>query len=624
MPRAAIQYTLELDRTGLTTPTTASVNMRSESWRLPDVGNQTRRTVSFGLAATLLAALGTVIGAVPALASTSVTSAGNVLPGGSSAGTASFTLTENGVSGFANASGTLAITITDSANASTVHFSGTPVLSAPGSLGATLTLGPAGTSFVVTTRGADNANTEPITVSGLRILADVGAATGAIKAVMSGSLVAGIVSPTTAASGIVQTSVGGGSTAGVVVNVSSPCGFAPTGGLNVGVRFSDTVDPRAITAATSLAAGQQTLTIDVGVSTHVAGTTITQIVADCLGTNLGSPGTVGSGGSTQHLVFTNQPGGGAAGAVWVQQPVVVVENALNMIVTGDNSTVVTLSIGTNPGGGALSCTSGPSRPVVNGVAVFFGCSISAGSPSPYTLSATSNPAWIPAISGGFLVGSPQHLVFTTQPGGGAAGSAWAQQPVVAVENSLNQVVTGDKSTVVSLSSGSNPAGGTLSCTSGLTRTVVNGIAVFSGCSITRGSAGAYTLNATSSPAWSPATSATFTVSPNVQPVVLTDAIAPGVLRGTTGFRTASVVVPPGGSITVLGTTSPNLAGSVVQMWTRTKTGAWRVLTARVVATDGTIHYFAHVSGWTAYQLRFAGDNTHSPAVSHGRIATARP
>ena len=107
-------------------------------------------------------------------------------------------------------------------------------------------------------------------------------------------------------------------------------------------------------------------------------------------------------------------------------------------------------------------------------------------------------------------------------------------------------------------------------------------------------------------------------------MVVADGIASGVIRGTTGFRTASVVVPQGRWITLLGTTSPNLAGSIVQIWTRAKTGVWHVLTARVVATDGTIHYYAHVNGWTAYQFRFAGDSTHSLAVSHGRIATSRP
>jgi hypothetical protein len=61
------------DATGQTVASvqaTAWVTVRSESWRLPDVGNQTRRAVSFGLAATLLATLVTVIGAIPALAST--------------------------------------------------------------------------------------------------------------------------------------------------------------------------------------------------------------------------------------------------------------------------------------------------------------------------------------------------------------------------------------------------------------------------------------------------------------------------------------------------------------------------------------------------------------------------
>ena len=479
------------------------------------MGNTTRRATSLGLTATLLASLGVAIVAAPALASTSVTSAGSMLPGSTSVGTASFTLTENSVNGFPNASGTLIVTISDSASASTVHFSGTPVLSAPGSLGAAVALGPAATSFVVTTLGADNGNVEPITVSGLRISADGGAAAGPIKAAMSGSLVAGILSPTTTASGILQTSVGSPTTAGVIVNVSSPCGFGATGGLNTSVTFSDVLDARPITGATALAAGQQTLTIGAGAAAHVVGTTITQTVADCLGTNLGSPGTVGSGGLTQHLVFTTQPGGGAAGAVWAQQPVVVVENNLNVVVSADSSTVVTLSIGTNPASGTLSCTSGLSRTVVNGVATFFGCSISIGSTSAYTLNATSNPAW------------------------------------------------------------------------------------------------------------SPAASVAFTISPSVSPLVITSWIAAGVNRGTTGFGTSSEIVPSGGWITLLGTTSPNLAGSLVQVWAMTKSVIWHRVTSRLAAADGTIRYFARVNGWTAYQLRFAGDTSHSPAASHGRIATTR-
>ncbi|MHB8460920.1 MAG: beta strand repeat-containing protein, partial [Candidatus Limnocylindrales bacterium] len=213
----------------------------------------------------------------------------------------------------------------------------------------------------------------------------------------------------------------------------------------------------------------------------------------------------------QHLAFTTQPGGGGPGAIWAQQPVVAVQNSLNATVTSDNTTVVTLAIGTNPAGGTLTCTSGLSRTVVNGVATFYGCSINFASPYTYTLSATSSPAWTVATSAAFLIGSTQHLAFTTQPGGGGAGAIWLQQPVVAVQNASNAVVTTDYSTVVTLAIATNPAGGTLTCTSGLSRTVVAGVATFSGCSINLASASYYTLSATSNPVWTAATSGSFLI-----------------------------------------------------------------------------------------------------------------
>jgi hypothetical protein len=212
-------------------------------------------------------------------------------------------------------------------------------------------------------------------------------------------------------------------------------------------------------------------------------------------------------------------------------------------------------------------------------------------------------------------------VFVTQPGGGAAGATWVQQPVVAVENALNQIVSTDNTTFVSLSIGTNPAGGVLSCTSGTGRTAVNGIATFFGCSISIGSASPYTLVAQSNPAWTPATSSAFLIGSSVASVSLVDAIAAGVNHGTSGFGTASVVVARNAYITLLGTTSPSLAGLPVQIWSRTRTGAWTLVTTRTAAADGTVHYYARVNGWRAYQLRFAGNGTFAPAASHGRIAT---
>ena len=213
----------------------------------------------------------------------------------------------------------------------------------------------------------------------------------------------------------------------------------------------------------------------------------------------------------QHLVFVTQPGGGAVGAIWSTQPVVAVENASNAVVSTDNSTVVTLAIATNPAGGTLSCTGGLTEVAVNGYAYFSGCSINIASASYYTLSATSSPVWTPATSSVFLIGGTNHLVFVTQPGGGAAGAIWSTQPVVAVENASNAVVSTDNSTVVTLAIATNPAGGTLSCTGGLTEVAVNGYAYFSGCSINIASASYYTLSATSSPVWTPATSSVFLI-----------------------------------------------------------------------------------------------------------------
>jgi hypothetical protein len=111
------------------------------------------------------------------------------------------------------------------------------------------------------------------------------------------------------------------------------------------------------------------------------------------------------------------------------------------------------------------------------------------------------------------------------------------------------------------------------------------------------------------------------VAGDLTPVTMTSAIAPGMNRGTSGFRTTSVVVPRHGYITLFAQTNRNLAGSLVQIWAESKTSGWHVLTERRVASDGTVHYYARVSGWTAYSIRFTDMATYVPAGSHGRIAT---
>src|SRR4051795_2502713 len=109
-----------------------------------------------------------------------------------------------------------------------------------------------------------------------------------------------------------------------------------------------------------------------------------------------------SAAAASKLAFTQQPSGATGGTAFTTQPKVAVQDAYGNTVTTDTSNV-TLAIGTNPGGGTLSCTTNPLAAVA-GVASFAGCKIdNAG--TGYTLTATdgSLPS---ATSAGFDVTPP--------------------------------------------------------------------------------------------------------------------------------------------------------------------------------------------------------------------------
>jgi hypothetical protein len=78
------------------------------------------------------------------------------------------------------------------------------------------------------------------------------------------------------------------------------------------------------------------------------------------------------------------------------------------------------------------------------------------------------------------------LVFTTQPSTTTtAGVVFVAQPVVAVRAGTTNTAVNDDVTVVTLSikAGTGATGAVLSCTGGLSKTVVDGVAAFAGCSI---------------------------------------------------------------------------------------------------------------------------------------------
>ncbi len=114
--------------------------------------------------------------------------------------------------------------------------------------------------------------------------------------------------------------------------------------------------------------------------------------------------TILSYGTASKLVFTQQPGGGAANDVWTQQPKVEVQDAAGNTVTSDNSTLINLAIGNNPGSGELSGTIGVT--VISGVATFMDLKIDKGGwdyslvASAYGLDpGSSNPFDIEGFSG---------------------------------------------------------------------------------------------------------------------------------------------------------------------------------------------------------------------------------
>jgi hypothetical protein len=100
---------------------------------------------------------------------------------------------------------------------------------------------------------------------------------------------------------------------------------------------------------------------------------------------------------------------------------------------------------------------------------------------------TSSSTGTLAIS--VLPGTATHLVFLQQPSSAAAGAAITPVVKVALLDQYNNVVTTDNTDKVTLVLGTNPSGATLS---GGTVTVVQGVATFTGLSVSKAGTG-YTL-----------------------------------------------------------------------------------------------------------------------------------
>ncbi|HVA88192.1 MAG TPA: hypothetical protein VNF73_17950 [Candidatus Saccharimonadales bacterium] len=220
-----------------------------------------------------------------------------------------------------------------------------------------------------------------------------------------------------------------------------------------------------------------------------------------------------SGGTAAQLVFTQWPSSASTGQQFPVNPTVAIEDGQGNLIPTETATI-TLALASNPGAGVLSCSGGNQVFSSGGFATFTGCSISQPGVG-YTLLATGMNAspvvsLTPAVSPAFTVGAASQLVFAAIPSSATTGQVFPTNPVVAIEDSQGNVVT-SISAAISLAIGSNPGGGVLTCSSGNTVVTVNGIATFTGCSVSAPGAG-YTLVATAANT-SPVTALTQAVSP---------------------------------------------------------------------------------------------------------------
>ncbi|MBW3583706.1 MAG: hypothetical protein KY455_11460 [Euryarchaeota archaeon] len=272
---------------------------------------------------------------------------------------------------------------------------------------------------------------------------------------------------------------------------------------------------------------------------------------------------------------------------------------------------VTLAIGTDPNGGTLSGTK--TVAAVSGVATFSGLSIGTAG-NGYTLTASA-PGLSGTTSNAFnvtsSVGPATKLGIQTQPSSTAtAGTAFAQQPAILVQDADGNTVTTDSSTQVTAAI-KNGSGTLLGTT---TATAVNGVATFT--DLKTNTASTITIESTATGLTS-ITSNSITVSAATADASQTTASVP---NGTVGSATtititvrdaygnlvtgagASLAVSITGANTATPTINETGNGAYTATYTPTTAGTDSVaITLSSTAIDGS-PYTSTVTSATASKL----------------------
>ena len=250
-------------------------------------------------------------------------------------------------------------------------------------------------------------------------------------------------------------------------------------------------------------------------------------------------------GPADHLAFTTQPVGTAAGSTLV--PAVTIQDAYNNTITNDDRSI-TLAIQTNPGSTTLNGTT--TDATVSGVATWSGTEAMniTVSANGYTLRAWHDGAvfatsdTVDSSTFNVTTGTADHLAFKTQPVDTAAGSALA--PVAAICDAFNNTVTGDDRNIT-LVIQTNPGATSLNGTA--TVATVNGLATWTVAEslVITVAANGYTLRASHDGAAFPgadtADSSTFNITPGVADHLMIGTEPASGTAGTTLIPTVEIV-----------------------------------------------------------------------------------
>jgi len=207
-----------------------------------------------------------------------------------------------------------------------------------------------------------------------------------------------------------------------------------------------------------------------------------------------------SAGAASALHLNTQPGGGQpSGSLLTPQPVIHIRDAGGNLVNTATNTVSVSLVGAGTLGGTTSVAA------VGGVATFTNLTLAGTVSTTYQLTfSSSGLGSITSNNVAVTPGTASKLVVTTAPVAGASGAALTTQPVIEVRDAQDNLVTGDNATIVSIAITAG-TGGTLGGTT--TKTVTNGVATFTGVTLTGTQGAAYTLGFSSTPTLTTASSA---------------------------------------------------------------------------------------------------------------------